>query len=205
MHFQAIPKVYQQRLEYELDVIINMHYADYFLIVWDFIRFAKSQNIYIGPGRGSAAGSLVSYCLGITHVDPLQYNLLFERFLNPERVSMPDIDTDFPDIRRDEVIEYVKGLYGSHRASHIITFNTLAAKQVLRDVGRAMNISLREIDSLCKMVPNMPKVTLDYTYENSARFKQKINSSQLYRKLFAISSNWRACHVMRPCMRRGSF
>lgn len=187
MHFQAIPKVYQQRLEYELDVIINMHYADYFLIVWDFIRFAKSQNIYIGPGRGSAAGSLVSYCLGITHVDPLQYNLLFERFLNPERVSMPDIDTDFPDNRRDEVIEYVKGLYGSHRASHIITFNTLAAKQVLRDVGRAMNISLREIDSLCKMVPSMPKVTLDYTYENSARFKQKINSSQLYRKLFAIS------------------
>ncbi len=108
MHYKRIPQEYQQRLDYELDVIIKMKYADYFLIVWDFIRYAKSQHIYIGPGRGSAAGSLVAYCLGITHVDPLHYHLLFERFLNPERISMPDIDTDFPDNRRDEVIQYVE-------------------------------------------------------------------------------------------------
>ena len=112
MQYQKIPSVYEQRLRYELDVIISMGYADYFLIVWDFIRFAKTQDIYIGPGRGSAAGSLVAYCLGITHADPIRYHLLFERFLNPERVSMPDIDTDFPDDRRDEVIAYVHDLYG---------------------------------------------------------------------------------------------
>ena len=100
MGFRNIPEVYRKRLSYELDIIIRMGFADYFLIVWDFIRFAKTQNIYIGPGRGSAAGSLVSYCLGITHADPIHYHLLFERFLNPERVSMPDIDTDFPDDRR---------------------------------------------------------------------------------------------------------
>lgn len=186
-NFQTIPEVYQQRLNYELSVIIDMHYADYFLIVWDFIRFAKTKNIYIGPGRGSAAGSLVSYCLGITHVDPIQYNLLFERFLNPERVSMPDIDTDFPDNRRDEVIAYVKDRYGAQCSSHIITFNTLAAKQVLRDVGRTMNINIREIDTLCKMVPYTPKVTLDYTYQNIARFKQMINTSEKYKRLFKIS------------------
>ena len=187
MNYHTIPKEYMDRLNYELDVIISMKYADYFLIVWDFIRFAKSQDIFIGPGRGSAAGSLVSYCLGITHVDPIRYQLLFERFLNPERVSMPDIDTDFPDNRRDEVIQYVKQRYGGHRVSHIITFNTLAAKQVLRDVGRAMNINIREIDRLCKMVPYTPKVTLDHAYESVPRFKQMINSSQTYRKLFAIS------------------
>lgn len=187
MQFQSIPEAYQKRLQYELDVIISMQYADYFLIVWDFIRFAKSKDIYIGPGRGSAAGSLVAYCLGITHADPIQYNLLFERFLNPERISMPDIDTDFPDNRRDEVIQYVQELYGNHRVSHIITFNTLAAKQVLRDVGRAMNINPRTIDSLCKSVPNVLKVTLDYAYENQARFKMMINNSEQMQKLFAIS------------------
>lgn len=185
-NYQPIPAVYQKRLEYEISIIVSMHYADYFLIVWDFIRFAKIQHIYIGPGRGSAAGSLVSYCLGITHVDPLQYDLLFERFLNPERVSMPDIDTDFPDNRRDEVIAYVKERYGNRRACHIITFNTLAAKQVIRDVGRAMNVNIREIDTLCKLVPRMPKVTLDYTYENVPRFKLMINSNETYKRLFMI-------------------
>lgn len=184
--YQPIPKNYQARLDYELDVIISMQYADYFLIVWDFIRFAKTKDIYIGPGRGSAAGSLVSYCLGITHVDPIQYNLLFERFLNPERISMPDIDTDFPDNRRDEVIQYVKERYGAHRVSHIITFNTLAAKQVLRDVGKVMGISLRQIDMLCKLVPNATKVTLDYAYDKEARFKQIINSSEQLHTMFQI-------------------
>lgn len=187
MHYQAIPQHYQNRLNYELDVIITMQYADYFLIVWDFIRFAKTKDIYIGPGRGSAAGSLVAYCLGITHADPIQYNLLFERFLNPERISMPDIDTDFPDNRRDEVIHYVQELYGKHRVSHIITFNTLATKQVLRDVGRVMSINPRTIDTLCKTVPNMLKVTLDYAYENEPRFKLMINGSEQLRKLFTIS------------------
>lgn len=187
MNFQAIPTVYQERLNYELDIIIRMKYADYFLIVWDFIRYAKTQDIYIGPGRGSAAGSLVAYCLGITHVDPIQYHLLFERFLNPERVSMPDIDTDFPDNRRDEVIAYVKEHYGTHRVSHIITFNTLAAKQVLRDVGKTMDINARQIDSLCRLVPNKVKVTLRQAYEESSRFKLMINSSETLKKLFAIS------------------
>lgn len=187
MEFKEIPEIYKKRLTYELDVIISMHYADYFLIVWDFIRFAKTKKIYIGPGRGSAAGSLVAYCLGITHVDPIKYDLLFERFLNPERISLPDIDTDFPDNRRDEVIEYVKETYGEQRVAHIITFNTLAAKQVLRDVARAMNINLRDVDMLCRMVPNVLKVTLDYAYDNSPGFKQMINSSEKYRKLFHIA------------------
>ena len=187
MQYQPISSVYQQRLDYELDVIIRMQYADYFLIVWDFIRFAKTQHIYIGPGRGSAAGSLVAYCLGITHVDPIRYHLLFERFLNPERISMPDIDTDFPDNRRDEVIHYVEQLYGKHRVSHIITFNTLAAKQVLRDVGKAMEINPRQIDRLCKLVPNVIKVTLDYAYQNDARFKELINSGETMRRLYATA------------------
>ena len=187
MQYQPISSVYQQRLDYELDVIIRMQYADYFLIVWDFIRFAKTQHIYIGPGRGSAAGSLVAYCLGITHVDPIRYHLLFERFLNPERISMPDIDTDFPDNRRDEVIHYVEQLYGKHRVSHIITFNTLAAKQVLRDVGKAMEINPRQIARLCKLVPNVIKVTLDYAYQNDARFKELINSGETMRRLYATA------------------
>ena len=187
MQYQPISSVYQQRLDYELDVIIRMQYADYFLIVWDFIRFAKTQHIYIGPGRGSAAGSLVAYCLGITHVDPIRYHLLFERFLNPERISMPDIDTDFPDNRRDEVIHYVEQLYGKHRVSHIITFNTLAAKQVLRDVGKAMEINPRQIDRLCKLVPNVIKVTLDSAYQNDARFKELINSGETMRRLYATA------------------
>ena len=187
MHFQRIPQSYKERLDYELSVIIDMQYADYFLIVWDFIRFAKTQNIYIGPGRGSAAGSLVAYCLGITHADPMKYDLLFERFLNPDRISMPDIDTDFPDDRRDEVIQYVRSLYGEKRVAHIVTFNTLAAKQVLRDVGRAMQINARQVDMLCKQVPNLVKVTLKYAYDHNPRFKQMVESSKELRELFTTS------------------
>lgn len=187
MNYGDVPNEYVKRLEYELNVIISMGYADYFLIVWDFIRFAKTKNIYIGPGRGSAAGSLVAYCLGITHADPIKYGLLFERFLNPSRVSMPDIDTDFPDNRRDEVIQYVHDLYGNHKVSHIITFNTLAAKQVLRDVGRALQIPIRQIDYLCKLVPNRPKITLNDAYQEQAKFKQLVNSGVQMRKLYEIS------------------
>ena len=162
-----------------------MNYADYFLIVYDFIRFARSKEIYVGPGRGSAAGSLVAYCLGITHVDPIHYHLLFERFLNPERISLPDIDTDFPDNRRDEVIEYVRERYGEAHVAHIITFNTLGAKQVLRDIGRVMKIHPREIDMLCKQIPYMPKVTLQYAYDQNPKFKQMIHASAQLRQLYA--------------------
>lgn len=187
MNYQTIPDAYKKRLDFELNVIIHMKYADYFLIVYDFIRFARSKSIYVGPGRGSAAGSLVAYCLGITHVDPIQYNLLFERFLNPERISMPDIDTDFPDNRRDEVIQYVRERYGEAHVAHIITFNTLGAKQVLRDIGRVMKLNPRDVDMICKQVPNTPKVTLTYAYESNAKFKQMINASAQLRKVYACA------------------
>ncbi len=182
-----VPKAYVQRLQYELNVINSMGFTDYFLIVWDFIRYARSQKIFIGPGRGSAAGSLVSYCLGITHIDPIRYDLLFERFLNPERVSMPDIDTDFPDDRRQEVIDYVHERYGAHHVAHIITFNTLGAKQVLRDAGKALGIVPRQIDALCRMIPNMPKVTLAYAMDNVPRFKQTITLSRELTHLYEIA------------------
>ena len=135
-----IPDNYKERLVYELTTINNMGFNNYFLVVYDFIKFAKKSKILVGPGRGSAAGSLVAYSLGITDIDPLEYDLLFERFLNPERKTMPDIDTDFPDNKRDIVIDYVKEKYGKKRVSGIITFGTLAAKQVIRDVSRVLNI-----------------------------------------------------------------
>lgn len=182
-----VSKEYSERLRYELDIILSMHFEDYFLIVWDFILFAKKQGIYVGPGRGSAAGSLVSYCLGITHVDPIQYNLLFERFLNPERISMPDIDTDFPDNRRDEVIDYVYQTYGKEHIAHIVTFGTLGAKQVLRDVGRVLEIPLREIDMLSKAVPYEPKITLMRAYREATYFKQLIDADKRFSELFKIA------------------
>jgi DNA polymerase-3 subunit alpha len=174
---------YRQRLKDELKVIQSMHYEDYFLIVWDFIRFAKKEGIYVGPGRGSAAGSLVSYCLGITHVDPIKYGLLFERFLNSDRISLPDIDTDFPDNRRDEVLHYILMKYGSEHVAHISTFGTLAAKQVLRDVGRVMGLSVREMDSISKAVPNELKISLTEAYKN-IRFKQLIDSDLRYTDVY---------------------
>lgn len=145
-----VSDIYLKRLKYELDVIIKMHFEDYFLVVYDFIKYAKKNDILVGPGRGSAAGSLVAYSLGITEVDPIKYNLLFERFLNPERITMPDIDTDFPDIDRDKVIEYVVNKYGKDKVANIITFGTMGAKQALRDVARVLNISSKDVDFLCK-------------------------------------------------------
>ena len=145
-----VNEVYLNRLRYELDVIIKMHFEDYFLVVYDFIKYAKKNDILVGPGRGSAAGSLVAYSLGITEVDPIKYNLLFERFLNPERITMPDIDTDFPDIDRDRVIAYVVDKYGKDKVANIITFGTMGAKQALRDVARVLNISSKDVDFLCK-------------------------------------------------------
>ena len=148
-----VTKEYLDRLNYELDIIIKMHFENYFLVVYDYIKYAKQKGILVGPGRGSAAGSLVSYCLGITDVDPIKYNLLFERFLNPERITMPDIDTDFPDTRRDEVIEYVKNKYGKNNVAGIITFGTLGGRASVRDVGRVLAINNKYIDIICKKMP----------------------------------------------------
>ncbi|NDL67673.1 DNA polymerase III subunit alpha [Anaerotalea alkaliphila] len=149
------------RLDYELDVIGNMGYVDYFLIVWDFIKYARDHGIIVGPGRGSAAGSLVSYCLRITDIDPIRYNLIFERFLNPERVSMPDIDIDFCYERRQEVIDYVVEKYGEEKVAQIITFGTMAARAVIRDVGRALDLPYAEVDAVAKMIPQELKMTIE--------------------------------------------
>ena len=182
-----ITSEYSNRLDYELSVIIKMNFEDYFLIVYDFILYAKKSGIMVGPGRGSAAGSLVSYCLGITDIDPIKYGLIFERFLNPERISMPDIDTDFPDDKRDQVIEYVRDKYGIRHVGHIITYGTLKAKQVLRDVGRVLDYPSREIDSICKIIPNVNDIDLNKAYETIPLFKQKIETDERYRKLYRIA------------------
>jgi len=183
----SVPKKYVDRIEYELKVITEMGFSDYFLIVWDFILFARRNGIYVGPGRGSAAASMVAYCLGITHLDPINYHLLFERFLNPERITMPDIDIDFPDNRRDEVIEYVKQKYGKDRIAHIVTFGTMGAKQALRDIGRILDFTTRDIDLIAKAVPNVPKITLKGAYESSDRFRQVIQAHSKYLKLYELA------------------
>ena len=162
------------RLNRELEVIKKMGFAGYFLVVWDFISYARSRGIPVGPGRGSAAGSLVAYSLAITNIDPLRYGLLFERFLNPERISMPDMDIDFCDERRDEVIAYVRNKYGAENVSQIITFGTLGAKAVIRDVARAMGMTYAEGDKIAKMVPNTLNISLDEAIKDSAPLKQAI-------------------------------
>lgn len=179
--------VYVERLKHELQVIHQMGFEDYFLIVYDFIRYGRQKGIYIGPGRGSAAGSLVAYCLGITMVDPLQYNLLFERFLNAERVSMPDIDTDIPDIHRQEIIDYVYQKYGEQHIANIITFDTLAARAVLRDVGKAMDISKREIDMIVGLIPQTPKITLEKAYEQKEKLRVLLNANPQLMEYFNVS------------------
>ncbi len=161
-----------KRLEYELSVIKSMGYVDYFLIVWDFIKYARDHEIMVGPGRGSAAGSIVSYCLGITTIDPIKYQLLFERFLNPERVSMPDIDVDFCFERRQEVIDYVVRKYGEDRVVQIVTFGTMAARGVIRDVGRVMDLPYAYVDSISKMIPKEPNITLERALRESPDLKK---------------------------------
>src|ERR1700731_1766986 len=158
---------YHARLEREIGIIENMKFPGYFMIVWDFIRYAREQNIPVGPGRGSAAGSLGAYFMGITEVDPLQNELLFERFLNPERISMPDIDIDFCMNRRGEVIEYVKRKYGNDQVAQIITFNTMAAKAAIKDVGRALDMPYGEVDRIAKMIPLTIGITIDQALEDS--------------------------------------
>lgn len=162
----------QKRLEYELDIIKTMGFVDYFLIVWDYINYCRENNIAVGPGRGSAAGSIVSYCLKITNIDPIKYNLLFERFLNPERVSMPDIDVDFCFERRQEVIDYVGRKYGTDKVVQIVTFGTMAAKGVIRDVGRVMDLPYAYVDGIAKMIPNELNITIDRALELNPEFKK---------------------------------
>src|SRR6267154_131693 len=168
-------------------MIQQMRYAGYFLIVWDFIRYARSQGVPVGPGRGSAAGSLVSYALQITDVDPLQYDLLFERFLNPERVSMPDIDIDFCMRRRGEVIEYVTGKYGRSNVAQIITFGTMAAKAAIKDVGRAMDLPYGEVDRIAKLVPAQLNITLEEALKQSLPLRSQIASDPRYVDMMEVA------------------
>ena len=175
------------RLDYELDVIHTMGYVDYFLIVWDFIHFARSQGIPVGPGRGSAAGSIVSYCLEITNIDPIRYDLLFERFLNPERASTPDIDIDFCFERRQEVIDYVVRKYGKDQVVQIVTFGTLAAKGVIRDVGRVLDMPYAQCDAIAKMVPNDLGMTLDRALKESPDLRNAYNSDSQVKYLIDMS------------------
>ncbi len=175
------------RLDYELGTIKSMGYVDYFLIVWDFINFAKSHGIAVGPGRGSAAGSIVAYCLKITDIDPIRYQLLFERFLNPERVSMPDIDVDFCYERRQEVIDYVVEKYGKDQVAQIVTFGTLAARGVIRDVGRVMDLPYSLCDQVSKMVPAELNITLDLALQKNPELKALYESDEQVKKLIDMS------------------
>ncbi len=177
------PESYVERLEYEIGVISRMGYVNYYLIVWDFIRYAKEQGIPVGPGRGSGAASIVAYCMHITEVDPMKYALIFERFLNPERVSMPDFDTDFCQERRGEVIDYVVRKYGADHVAQIATFGTMAARGAIRDVGRALNFTYAETDVVAKLVPTTLHITLKEALEVSPQLKEKYDSDERVKKL----------------------
>jgi DNA polymerase III subunit alpha len=176
----------EERLEYELKVIQQMDYSNYFLIVWDLIDYARKHEVIVGPGRGSAAGSLVAYCLGITNIEPLQYGLLFERFLNPERISMPDIDIDFCDDKRDRVMAYVNEKYGQERVAQIITFGTMAARAAVRDVGRALAIPYADVDKIAKLIPTEPKMTIEKALKQSKELKS-LYKEEIYRNLLDTS------------------
>ena len=186
-HYPDDDGTLKDRLTYELDVIHTMGYVDYFLIVWDFIHYARSKDIMVGPGRGSAAGSIVSYCLGITDIDPIRYNLLFERFLNPERVSMPDIDVDFCFERRQEVIDYVVEKYGKDQVVQIVTFGTLAAKGVVRDVGRVLDMPYARCDAIAKMIPGDLGMTLEKALKQSPDLRSAYNDDPEVKYLIDMS------------------
>ena len=186
-HYENPGKELRERLAYELDVIQTMGYVDYFLIVWDFIKYARDNDIMVGPGRGSAAGSIVSYCLGITNIDPIKYQLLFERFLNPERVSMPDIDIDFCFERRQEVIDYVVRKYGSDRVVQIVTFGTMAARGVIRDVGRVMDLPYAFVDSISKMIPTELNMTLERALQMNSELRSLYESDEQVKNLIDMS------------------
>ena len=186
--YKNVDNIILERLDFELNTIEKMGFVDYFLIVWDFIRFAKSKNIPVGPGRGSAAGSIVSYALGITDIDPIKYNLLFERFLNPERVSMPDIDIDFCYERREEVIDYVVEKYGEDKVAQIVTFGTMAARGAIRDVGRVLNMEYKLVDEVAKKVPMILGITIDKALEISPEFEKIYNSDEKIKNLIDIAN-----------------
>ncbi|MDR1136504.1 MAG: DNA polymerase III subunit alpha [Clostridiales Family XIII bacterium] len=181
--YEPVTPEHRERLEYELSTVKRMGYVEYFLIVWDFIRYAREHNIMVGPGRGSAAGSLVAYTLRITDIDPIEYNLIFERFLNPERISMPDIDIDFCYERRGEVIDYVIGKYGADKVAQIITFGTMKAKAAVRDVGRALNMTYPEVDQIAKMIPFALDMTLEKALVMSPELKNAYDSEPRIRRL----------------------
>lgn len=185
--YENVTDELRERLKYELNIINDMGFVDYFLIVWDFIKFAKDNDIMVGPGRGSAAGSIVSYCLDITNIDPIKYNLLFERFLNPERVSMPDIDVDFCFERRQEVIDYVVRKYGKDRVVQIVTFGSLQAKGVIRDVGRVMNLPYAFVDSIAKMVPRDLGITIDKALKINPELRKSYEENEQVKFLIDMS------------------
>lgn len=178
-----VPQSYIDRLEYELETVNKMGYTDYYLIVQDFVRFAKENDIPVGPGRGSGAGSIAAYCIGITDLDPMKYDLIFERFLNPERVSMPDFDIDFCYERRQEVIDYVTQKYGSDHVAQIVTFGTLQARAAIRDVGRAMGMPYASVDAVAKLIPNSLHITIEQAIEKSSELRRAIEESEEVRKL----------------------
>ena len=184
---EKVNKIYLDRLKYELDVINKMGFCDYFLIVFDYVRYAKNNDINVGPGRGSAGGSLVSYCLGITEIDPIKYNLLFERFLNPERISMPDIDVDFPDDKRDEVIKYIGSRFGTDRVAHINTFGTLKPRMALRDVARVTNFSELKLKEILKNIPQSSNISLKEIINDSLYLQKLISSDEEIADLIEIA------------------
>src|SRR5699024_5742663 len=178
----------KERLHYELDVIRSMNFSDYFLIVSDFIAYAKHNNIRVGPGRGSAAGSIVAYILGITNVDPIQYNLLFERFLNPERLTMPDIDIDFSDHRRDEVIDYVRAKYGEEHVAQIITFGTFGARSLLRELFKTMEIDQKDTIFVLNYIPPQANKPIAEYVKKSDELMGYIKQSKELRLLFSVAT-----------------
>ena len=186
--------IYKERLEYEMEIIAKMKFCGYMLIVWDFVREAKERKIPVGPGRGSAAGSLVAFCLGITDIDPIKHDLLFERFLNPERVSMPDIDMDFCQERRGEIIEYVTQKYGEYNVAHVVTFNSMSAKSVVRDVARVFDVEYKKADEFAKLIPNVLKIRLQTgdkanpgAFEIEPKIGDTINSDETLKKVWDVS------------------
>ena len=180
----SVPRIYVDRLKYELEIINKMGFCNYFLVVSDFVNYAKTNGILVGPGRGSAAGSLVSYLLNITTIDPIKYNLLFERFLNPERITMPDIDIDFEDVSRDKVINYCIEKYGIKKVVPIIAFGTLGSKQAIRDVSRCMDIDLKVVDSVCKLIDS--KLNLKENY-NNPKLKQLLSRNEELQKMYDMA------------------
>lgn len=182
---ETVSKKYVERLKYELSVIEEMGFCNYFLVVWDYVKYAKEHDILVGPGRGSAAGSLVAYLLNITTIDPMKYDLMFERFLNAMRITMPDIDIDFEYTKRDQIVKYCMEKYGVKKVAPIITFGTLGSKQAIRDVGRVMNIELSLVDQVCKYLDS--RISLKENYQNSKKLQDYLNTNQELKKMYQIS------------------